>query len=1651
MRISTFSSLQCCLLLLFFLSCFLAPVQAQTTAFPGAEGFGRFAQGARASATKEVYVVTNLNDSGAGSFRDAVSKSGRIVVFSVGGIIRLVTDISVAANITIAGQTAPGDGVVISNKRVTFTNSNNTICRFLRLRLGATGNSGKDVSGLASGANMIFDHMSFTWAMDEVFSINWDGKGTSPDNITIQNSIIGQGLHRENHSAGGLIQTPDGGKVSLLKNLYISNKTRNPKVKGVNEFVNNVVYNWGNGNRLGDNLNYGWSGEGYIMGGSSGVSEVNVINNYFVSGPLTPPSEQSPFSRGTGSFNIYGSGNYFDHNKNGVLDGTVIPYDGSPTGYPGITAEAFKTSPYPYPAANPTLTAEQAYQHVIDNVGATYPHRDDLDAFLVDEVKSKGVKGFYVYRETDLPLANGGLGNVFGAAAPQDSDNDGMPDAWEDANGLNKNNAQDAVAMSTSQTGYLNIEVYINGLALNPPTTFLRPPSNLTASNITPSSINLSWTDNSDSESNFILERSVNGTVFTIIDTLNANVTNFGDTGLDANKMYYYRIKGITVSESSAYASLTAKTATLPSAPAIPSLPSPASGSTGIELANRNLTWTGSSNTISYKVYFGTDSSSLEYKSDVTSASYPVTGLLENTTYFWRIDAVNSLGTTTGDVWSFKTLKNFPLGIIGDWRFDETFGTVAADSSIYRNDAEINDVPDYEWIAGKINNGINLETMTSASGVLVPHQEHLLLDKNSFSFSLWVKGAAQSNVSKYLFHKGTFIKDLNNGATGKWFGIELKDGNLIFSVDDDVTKSSATTSSSTFFNNVWNHIVVVRDVAAKKLRVYKNGALMVETTDNTLGGIGGDEPLVIANTNSFNAPFAGMMDEMKAFNYVLSENDILRLYHTSPLPLQAFSPNPVNNAVTATISPINASWKGGINTSIYKVFFGTASNNLSYKGDVSVEAPVYQFNGLNPNTVYFWRVDAVGSAGTTEGAVWSFKTPFQQGIVADWKLDATSGTAITDNTPYQTHGTLQNITDYAWEAGRINNGLNLKTVTAASAIRVPHKDNIHFDKTSFSISLWVKAGQPASASTSSYMLHKGTFTKNTATGATGRWFGVELKSGNISWNVDDDVVKSSVTMSSSTFLNNTWVNIVFVRDVVAKKLRIYRNGTLAIEATDNTTLTNGIGGIEPLTIANSNDLNSPFKGMLDEIKMFNYTLSASEISGLAAAKDAQTITFSGLPDKQLTDADFDAGATTTSGLAITYSSSDNGVATIADGKIHLVGTGSATITATQGGNASYIAAVPVSQVLTVVKGSQIISFNSLPQKILGEPDFSISASASSGLPVSFSSSNASVATVINGTVHITGVGSSVITATQEGNAIYSSATNVEQVFVVLPDTIAPTMPADLSAITTDSTVTLSWTASSDFIGVTGYTIYKNGQAVGTSSGTTFRVEGLSSSLTYSFAVAANDNAGNESERTGISVTTPDTQAPGAVTLLADKTNKHTVALSWAASTDNVAVIGYNVYRNGVKLNNTLLATTNYLAERPIGYNVYEFTVKAVDVAGNLSPVSNTERIQNGQAGDKAQAVIAASFTGIDLSQSTESLSIYPNPSNGEFKINVNSNQNGKIAIAVYNTAGVIVKSFSDLKDGDYSKEVKLSGLSAGTYILRMSLNGFVQSKSIIIN
>jgi hypothetical protein len=418
---------------LIVLALFLFSVQvsliAQQIAFPGAEGFGRYATGGRGGT---VYHVTNLYDNGPGSFRDAVSQSNRIVVFDVSGIINITARIVVSSNITIAGQTAPGDGIVIYGNGLSFSGADNTICRYLRMRQGVNGTYDTDAVTIANGSTMIFDHMSVSWGKDENFSIRWntDHIGTEPTNITIQNSIMGQGLI--DHSAGGLIETNGG--VSLLRNLYIDNNTRNPKVKGVNQFVNNIVYNWDDA--------------AYILGDSEGNSYANVINNYFIYGPN---SGSAPFTRGNLNFHIYASDNYSDSDKDGILNGAVIPQ----ASYGTVD---WQTTPYDYPTVT-LLSPVDVYNLVVSEAGASLPARDEVDTRFILELTSLGTMGEHVSNEFVAPM--NGVGTINIGKAEPDTDQDGMPDKWESYYGLNPNSISDQNE-DIDGDGYTNIEEYLN-------------------------------------------------------------------------------------------------------------------------------------------------------------------------------------------------------------------------------------------------------------------------------------------------------------------------------------------------------------------------------------------------------------------------------------------------------------------------------------------------------------------------------------------------------------------------------------------------------------------------------------------------------------------------------------------------------------------------------------------------------------------------------------------------------------------------------------------------------------------------------------------------------------------------------------------------------------------------------------------------------------------------------------------------------------------------------------------------------------------------------------------------------------------------------------------------------------------------------------
>jgi autotransporter-associated beta strand protein len=408
-------------------------LRGQVKAFPEAEGFGAYATGARTNlGSASVYHVTNLSDSGSGSFRDAVSQPNRFVVFDLSGVINVTSAVSVSNNVTIAGQTAPGGGITIYGAKVSYSGADNSITRYLRVRKGhSTGRD--DALSLADGSNMIFDHLSVTWGNDETFSIS-PSTGAVTNNITVQNTIIGQGLDNVNHSAGGLMQP--NGSISLLRNLFIDNETRNPKAKGNVQYVNNVVYNW--------------TTVAYILGGDSdGDHWANAQGNYFIQGPL---NGSAAFTGGNTDYHLYASGNFYDSDRNGFLDGFELVQ----AQYGTVD---WMAGPNPYVPVN-VDSAQSAYDRVVAQVGPSL-YRDEVDTRMVQELTSLGTLGQIVVQEEDLyPSYPASLPSP---PRPTDTDNDGIPNTWESSHGLDPNNSADW--KNIGLTGYTRREAYFNVLA----------------------------------------------------------------------------------------------------------------------------------------------------------------------------------------------------------------------------------------------------------------------------------------------------------------------------------------------------------------------------------------------------------------------------------------------------------------------------------------------------------------------------------------------------------------------------------------------------------------------------------------------------------------------------------------------------------------------------------------------------------------------------------------------------------------------------------------------------------------------------------------------------------------------------------------------------------------------------------------------------------------------------------------------------------------------------------------------------------------------------------------------------------------------------------------------------------------------------------
>lgn len=444
---------------------------AQQLAFPGAEGYGKYAAGGRGG---KVYEVTNLSDAGAGSLRAAVEASGaRTVVFRVSGTITLTKELKISKDsITIAGQTAPGDGICL--KKYQFVvEANHVIVRYLRVRLGdETGLETDAMGGKKTGKKkIIIDHCSVSWSVDEALSPYCN------DSLTVQWCLISESLYNSNHPKGahGYGGIWGGNRNTYHHNLLAHHSSRNPRFAsgaGLNDYRNNVVYNWG------FNSTYGGERKDPADSLVYDFFQINMMANYYKAGPGTKSGVRSricgPSSR-NGAADCgqwYISDNYVQGNPTVTADN----WNGGVQPDAGLTLAMLKADQPFNTMPIVQQTAAEAFISVLQKAGASLPKRDSLDERIVSETRNgtatyegttyRANQGFPVSAPTtgiiDSQKDVGGWPVLNSIPAPSDVDHDGMPDSWELSHGLDPNNAADRNLIGAD--GYTKLEEYLQSL-----------------------------------------------------------------------------------------------------------------------------------------------------------------------------------------------------------------------------------------------------------------------------------------------------------------------------------------------------------------------------------------------------------------------------------------------------------------------------------------------------------------------------------------------------------------------------------------------------------------------------------------------------------------------------------------------------------------------------------------------------------------------------------------------------------------------------------------------------------------------------------------------------------------------------------------------------------------------------------------------------------------------------------------------------------------------------------------------------------------------------------------------------------------------------------------------------------------------------------
>jgi hypothetical protein len=570
----------------------------------------------------------------------------------VGGYITLSSEVAMQANITIAGQTAPGGGIGIRGAEVSFGSQNNIIVRHLRFRPGSASGSSDNGLNFYQAHNVILDHVSIEFAKwNNIDAATGDWQTHPIADITVQNSIIADPIGQQ---FGAHTEAPNG-TWSWFNNLFANSHNRNPLAKVNTVFINNVLYN---------------CDAGYTTHTSTSFNH-DIVNNYFVAGPAS--GGNFPWYQIDNNQSIYFSGNLKDSSLDGVLNGsTTVPLPGYQGGGTVLGAPWSTVT-----TAYPTVSSASALRRILSQSGAL--PRDQMDGLVVSQAQTlgsgttglgagtRGPDGALYTTETQTGLGNGGFGTITGGTRPTDTDNDGMPDFWERTFGWNINSAD---SMVIDASGYTRLEEYLNWLA---------DPHVAGNGN---STIDLDLNQYASGFVNspaFSVSNPVNGTVALLADGHTARFTpNAGFYGLGSYKF-------IVIDSAGSAMTLTVGVLSQPAPPASPAAPTATAGN-----AQVSLSWSTAAGATGYQVNRSTGSSSGPYSviASVAGTSYLNTGLVNGTTYFYTITATNAFGSSAPSAYRGATPTGTGGGVTNTIQAEA--GTVGGGTTIDSNNAGFN-------------------------------------------------------------------------------------------------------------------------------------------------------------------------------------------------------------------------------------------------------------------------------------------------------------------------------------------------------------------------------------------------------------------------------------------------------------------------------------------------------------------------------------------------------------------------------------------------------------------------------------------------------------------------------------------------------------------------------------------------------------------------------------------------------------------------------------------------------------------------------------------------------------------------------------------------------------------------------------------------